>query len=167
MELKSSYHFSYVSCCYVLIAPLWNWNIQGTEGIQGDIRVLIAPLWNWNRSICNGDRFNICSNRTFMELKCTQRKRIETQYRSSNRTFMELKSPHKAIVLWSIMVLIAPLWNWNYSRVGQDYENFTSSNRTFMELKYGKKETTYHGRPVLIAPLWNWNQGWASKILPR
>ena len=34
---------------------------------------------------------SLCSNRTFMELKCTSRKSFADKNTGSNRTFMELK----------------------------------------------------------------------------
>ena len=56
-----------------------------------------------------------------------------------------------------ILVLIAPLWNWNRctSRCCNRIERF---NRTFMELKLARLNSELANTPkVLIAPLWNWN----------
>ena len=40
-------------------------------------------------------------------------------------------------IFWNllIIVLIAPLWNWNELK-GEFYNKLVSSNRTFMELKW-------------------------------
>ena len=56
-------------------------------------------------------KINIGSNRTFMELKWGKDfQRVERKSRS-NRTFMELKFAIVCGLLFSIKVLIVPLWN--------------------------------------------------------
>ena len=75
----------------VLIVPLWNWNVvimsKTSRGVGSNrtfmelksaappcsiLRhgVLIVPLWNWNyEPRRQNDAGQLCSNRTFMELK--------------------------------------------------------------------------------------------------
>ena len=53
----------------------------------------------------------ICSNRTFMELKCASLKADFGRLPSSNRTFMELKWRSLEQEDYRHKVLIAPLWN--------------------------------------------------------
>ena len=54
---------------FVLIVPLWNWNISVLPQVTIDNVVLIVPLWNWNTIARDGKVLEICFNRTFMELK--------------------------------------------------------------------------------------------------
>ena len=51
------------------------------------------------------------SNRTFMELKCSQVLKHTTILLSSNRTFMELKFILQQLHNLITFVLIVPLWN--------------------------------------------------------
>ena len=119
----------------VLIAPLWNWNYYYPNDDEFGEAVLIAPLWNWNKSPPKPSSSNVCSNRTFMELK------LWTEF----------------VVKMKNTVLIAPLWNWNHHiRLGCRCFKL-GSNRTFMELKCNIKGLPRKSLVVLIAPLWNWN----------
>ena len=54
------------------------------------------------------------------------------------------------------VVLIVPLWNWNYKEV-ENRTALKSSNRTFMELKRKFASVRNVSISVLIVPLWNWN----------
>ena len=38
---------------FVLIVPLWNWNTVGCVSTTADSSVLIVPLWNWNWFLAN------------------------------------------------------------------------------------------------------------------
>ena len=74
MELKLDWFYWCHVRLYVLIVPLWNWNLVKNVFQYTPSRVLIVPLWNWN-------------NKSFdMPMPISR----------SNRTFMELKSPHDA-----------------------------------------------------------------------
>ena len=57
-----------------------------------------------------------------------------------------------------MLLLIAPLWNWNSNHSVIFIHNTFPFNRTFMELKrlflYTHSKKWYD---LLIAPLWNWN----------
>ena len=98
----------------VQIVPLWNWNegnlfqedqqppfklylygieMKVYEWWDKQVSVQIVPLWNWNRAIQWISRRIVCSNCTFMELKCL---------RPGNRRD-------------KLPVQIVPLWNWNFS----------------------------------------------------
>ena len=90
MELKS-YCQSVILCTFfVLIVPLWNWNVYTAEQMVEAISsnrtfmelkyvtfdffsfgtlVLIVPLWNWNAGAPVNVGALAGSNRTFMELK--------------------------------------------------------------------------------------------------
>ena len=48
MELKQAIVTDSVQFNDVLIAPLWNWNHNTSDGLAFASSVLIAPLWNWN-----------------------------------------------------------------------------------------------------------------------
>ena len=48
---------------------------------------------------------------------------------------MELKLMQQMPALYSTLVLIVPLWNWNDCKVPLE-EDKERSNRTFMELKW-------------------------------
>ena len=61
------------------------------------------------------------------------------------------------------MVLIVPLWNWNYIATAKAV-GLRSFNRTFMELKYLKHEHQKLSERVLIVPLWNWNKVFTTKL---
>ena len=86
-------------------------------------------------------------------------------------------------------VLIAPLWNWNFTGTKTELTVGTCSNRTFMELKW-YSDMRRHWRQarsnrtfmelkchyafaqkwngiVLIAPLWNWNDGYEGMAFCR
>ena len=101
---------------------------------------------------------------------------------SFNRTFMELKYWRETEVVGIPVVLIVPLWNWNFNRYVDITRvvvvlivplwNWNSAigkhnvvrdecfNRTFMELKYSLGILFGNNIfQVLIVPLWNWNQG--------
>ena len=54
-------------------------------------------------------------------------------------------------------VLIAPLWNWNLQNSTLSIQKQLGSNRTFMELKWKTCLHSFLNIRVLIAPLWNWN----------
>ena len=69
MELKFRWYWSIPLLRYVLIAPLWNWNVRWRSLHSLRHSVLIAPLWNWNRIVRVREEISSCSNRTFMELK--------------------------------------------------------------------------------------------------
>ena len=69
MELKYLRWFSKITQLYVLIVPLWNWNIED-----------VYPAFS-----------SLSSNRTFMELKFYYILMVFETCKSSNRTFMELK----------------------------------------------------------------------------
>ena len=53
----------------------------------------------------------LCSNRTFMELKLSVRVPLLCFGYGSNRTFMELKCGHRVDFEQRPYVLIVPLWN--------------------------------------------------------
>ena len=59
--------------------------------VSQSLYVLIVPLWNWNMALSLTYFVNEGSNRTFMELKYVSCKRKFVKRLSSNRTFMELK----------------------------------------------------------------------------
>ena len=73
----------------------------------------------------------------------------------------------KRVMPWNRhFVLIVPLWNWN------DIQRFQkrlriSSNRTFMELKCGHVKRIKICFPVLIVPLWNWNEYGPTTLRPH
>ena len=91
MELKYEKWIRRSWSLSVLIVPLWNWNNGNFEIDEEGNLVLIVPLWNWNLKGF-ARRLNVSwFNRTFMELKWKQRKRLSI----------------------SVFVLIVPLWNWN------------------------------------------------------
>ena len=92
-----------------------------------------------------------------MELKYYRNILKSGSYESSNRTFMELKFPTPCPSELSRIVLIAPLWNWNWNKDVPPHPRFLGSNRTFMELKYFSYHKKTRDYFVLIAPLWNWN----------
>ena len=48
MELKWRAWTLSLTSSFVLIVPLWNWNIVEALGLLGSLWVLIVPLWNWN-----------------------------------------------------------------------------------------------------------------------
>ena len=82
-----------------------------------------------------------CSNRTFMELKLGSSLHSAARWDGSNRTFMELKLYTYKLLKISVLVLIVPLWNWNWAK-----------HLVFLYLKV-----------VLIVPLWNWNEEYEFK----
>ena len=125
--------------------------------------VLIVPLWNWNQLARDCFILSFCFNRTFMELKscCSYCSSIAST--CFNRTFMELKSVLNPFWTVVLLVLIVPLWNWNYEHLVSLYEYF-GFNRTFMELKYRQKVGANLFCAVLIVPLWNWNKLAAAEI---
>ena len=104
------------------------------------------------------------SNCTFMELKCPYSPIRCCESSCSNCTFMELKYVKQRRSVWSEIVLIVPLWNWNKFRV-EIFVSVASSNCTFMELKYEHCCQCYHYQNVLIVPLWNWNRVEKVKLL--
>ena len=55
---------------------------------------------------------------------------------SFNRTFMELKYPNMHQKNHPHIVLIVPLWNWNFPCALLISLIWSGFNRTFMELKY-------------------------------
>ena len=135
MELKFNEGMRLDVLREVLIAPLWNWNHDYQVFHRAFWWVLIAPLWNWNKGIYYILAASVSSNRTFMELKCQKWQEKHCYTDGSNRTFMELKSVMPLSDTPQARVLIAPLWNWNYTG-----------------------EVWVPSLPrVLIAPLWNWN----------
>ncbi len=98
--------------------------------------VLIVPLWNWNFVTKSVDMSQyMCFNRTFMELKSLSRNPLVWLSTSFNRTFMELKFRWWRCWLLHFVVLIVPLWNWNYRLLWSSFPLWF----------------------VLIVPLWNWN----------
>ena len=99
------------------------------------IYVLIVPLWNWNSCILDLIKFNLSSNRTFMELKWMYPHESRLGITGSNRTFMELKLNTTKLGDLYYYVLIVPLWNWN-PEMSEEPIKALSSNRTFMELKF-------------------------------
>ena len=56
------------------------------------------------------------------------------------------------------LVLIVPLWNWNYAAQMAQLMTEKGSNRTFMELKLLMRLYGVSLQQVLIVPLWNWNE---------
>ena len=86
----------------------------------------------------NGYSFYYASsyNCTFMELKFVNLLFIEFWHDTYNCTFMELKSIIDFIVIPIYILIIAPLWNWNFSAV-EIAAYVDSYNCTFMELKLG------------------------------
>ena len=116
MELKQNAHFIGVFGVFVLIEPLWNWNVSVSNAERPTSLVLIEPLWNWNTTKDGPSLFTSSSiNRTFMELK---HRRME-----AFQKFAE--------------VLIEPLWNWN-NDINVNVVIASGINRTFMELKHNR-----------------------------
>ena len=119
------------------------------------------------------------SNCTFMELKCPYSPIRCCESSCSNCTFMELKYVKQRRSVWSEIVLIVPLWNWNVWYKSLNVSKHVSSNCTFMELKWilqqrrksksscsnctfmelkcNKSKIKILLACVLIVPLWNWN----------
>ena len=74
MELKQTDKRNLASCClHVLIGPSWNWNIIRNIMPLKLRAVLIGPSWNWNFGHPRRSRIRPCFNRTFMELKQTDK----------------------------------------------------------------------------------------------
>ena len=128
----------YLGDYVVLIVPLWNWNWivisdftfhvsfnRTFMELKFDIEkpllnfkyVLIVPLWNWNWGSEGRKGSRGRFNRTFMELKSITFREYIARIFCFNRTFMELKlwifKPSATVLL----VLIVPLWNWNFLRI--------------------------------------------------
>ena len=53
----------------LLIEPLWNWNVKGSNTSLWHSQLLIEPLWNWNIIIRSTTYRNSTFNRTIVELK--------------------------------------------------------------------------------------------------
>ena len=178
MELKCRRSESDTNLPAVLIAPLWNWNYVAVVWSFGNNRSnrTFMELKSWR--IEEDGEEDEGSNRTFMELKLIFPMFCNTEETSSNRTFMELKWFSLFLVVLSLCVLIAPLWNWNELRAGKEKSRgrvliaplwnwncrgacklppTNRSNRTFMELKFMQRFQSMKPPRVLIAPLWNWN----------
>ena len=66
---------------------------------------------------------------------------------------------------WWHQVLIVPLWNWN-RETSLPRSALCGFNRTFMELKYFSYVQPLCCRFVLIVPLWNWNRSAQIKLNP-
>ena len=99
------------------------------------------------------------SNWTFMELKFFSARGLDLGKYNSNWTFMELKSLIKRVNLLSVIILIEPLWNWNFAFCKFRLPSLIDSNWTFMELKYKLGHIKFVKPNILIEPLWNWNDG--------
>ena len=99
----------------LLIAPVWNWNRVNVPGVPSPGVLLIAPVWNWNHGPPGRTPWRRCPfNRTSLELK--------------------LGSCHQN---WQgVRLLIAPVWNWNV----------------------WLRDAIRPPRWLLIAPVWNWNE---------
>ena len=124
--------------------------------------VLIVPLWNWNISELIFLNIIFSSNRTFMELK------LRCKHKQSDWTFVLIvplwnwNRRNQGAEVHQRKVLIVPLWNWNY--LGAPHTMFVvSSNRTFMELKSPCTIDNETIPRVLIVPLWNWNKDFPLK----
>ena len=98
-----------------------------------------------------------CSNRTFMELKFMQLSCAFNQ-KPTFKSYLYGIEIKLIVNLWIclFMVLIVPLWNWNWAH-GTKGIWVVGSNRTFMELKFRKSIRIICCKLVLIVPLWNWN----------
>ena len=137
MELKFNRSLLWLSLIWVLIVPLWNWNIIGTM-IDGKWyqQVLIVPLWNWNIVTYSNDELKIRFNRTFMELKCTKLEKNMKWMESFNRTFMELKFGTQFLKFSKPFGFNRTFMELKSEKLDGLSSQCTSFNRTFMELKY-------------------------------
>ena len=164
-----------VPCNDVSIAPLWNWKQTGGPaqrplslfqshlyGIEScpwmDCNavpsVSIAPLWNWKKGETLPSLKCNSFNRTFMELKVDGGIWIRHGEEFQSHLYgIESVLPFNK--LKSLLVSIAPLWNWKdyRERFKAEYIRF---NRTFMELKVPITIIIRCPITVSIAPLWNW-----------
>ena len=120
---------------YVLIVPLWNWNSIPTywRGPEPSSNCTFMEL-KWIL-LAVLTILLVRSNCTFMELKCPYSPIRCCESSCSNCTFMELKYVKQRRSVWSEIVLIVPLWNWNNYGYNS-YKDVESSNCTFMELKF-------------------------------
>ena len=121
--------------CGVLIVPLWNWN-EITVIFFFFSTVLIVPLWNWNLFLMISKKLVLCSNCTFMELKCWSKSTASARGWVLIVPLWNWNRTSSLVMLNSPFVLIVPLWNWNESDSFKDPED----------------------SGVLIVPLWNWNK---------
>ena len=100
----------------LLIGPLWNWNQKSPRQSRGVHLLLIGPLWNWNISDRRSSRSGRHPfNRTIVELKRKNVGKLRSKGNTFNRTIVELKPVKTLIRHIGLMLLIGPLWNWNYS----------------------------------------------------
>ena len=136
MELKLSMQLCPFSVITVLLVPLWNWNGKDTlldnrsmpfysylYGIETEDKTGRFPygreFYSYLYGIETSSSLNVsgsrCSfTRTFMELKPCLTGACISWYSRFTRTFMELK--HYSLVYTELIyiVLLVPLWNWNY-----------------------------------------------------
>ena len=154
--------------CPVLIEPLWNWNRKEAE-IKAKKQKSLNRTFVELKPFFNSPVFksNTGLNRTFVELKHAFPIVDNIRAPCLNRTFVELK-PHSALYRCPrVVVLIEPLWNWNFIfRVIA--VRASCLNRTFVELKPDARQHCYSDQlAVLIEPLWNWNGGHADCEVPH
>ena len=76
----------------LLIEPLWNWNVVPPAAFIFTFFLLIEPLWNWN-----SDRYPVAPPVWFLL--------IEPLWNWNLIALMNLS--------WLLCLLIEPLWNWN------------------------------------------------------
>ena len=103
---------------FLLIVPMWNWNMPAKLEKVLVIILLIVPMWNWNYFDSVDVHFvSDAFNRTNVELKLL---------------------PWLMMRLWLSSLLIVPMWNWNGRKaLGWILQN-GSFNRTNVELKYSR-----------------------------
>ena len=117
----------------------------------------IAPIWNWNFRNLNLIDVVDTANRTNLELKFDVICSGTNAKFPANRTNLELKSGVPWACNSTVMLPIAPIWNWNRKRFDDLFWG-QAANRTNLELKFiiFKRDIIAYVLP--IAPIWNWNE---------
>ena len=114
VELKHQADSTSINLNNVLIVPLWNWNYLFdifSHDSSFSINCTVVELKLWKLKRVNRMRARI--NCTVVELKRFRRHRIPRPWRCINCTVVELKRISFMLTIFSLSVLIVPLWNWN------------------------------------------------------
>ena len=116
-------------------------------------------MWNWNE-YARECAYALCApfNRTNVELKWILLFMLTRFFQSFNRTNVELKS-FLLISLRKIqLLLIEPMWNWNFTESRVIFNNELLLIEPMWNWNLTESQAWCCATWLLIEPMWNWNK---------
>ena len=99
---------------WLLIEPMWNWNLDWIVDSDMALNLLIEPMWNWNLDwIVDSDMALNLLIEPMWNWNYVLGTRSQRKYYTFNRTNVELKLDNTQAEVDAIALLIEPMWNWN------------------------------------------------------